>query len=175
MFVVNSRAVALLMTGFARRHKTAGRNWARVINISTDGASGYPNEISYWASTHAIESFSRAAVIELGPHGITVNLVSPGPVRTSWIGPDLEARVSREMPPAQGGTAGGGRRRDCILRLAAGLLDHRAVTLRRRQQANPPRNGPDWRIHDVLPLDLLYPCRCQPPNDKTYPTEKESQ
>jgi 3-oxoacyl-[acyl-carrier protein] reductase len=86
------------MTGFARRHKTAGRNWARVINISTDGASGYPNEISYWASTHAIESFSRAAAIELGPHGITVNLVSPGPVRTSWIGPDLEARVSREMP-----------------------------------------------------------------------------
>jgi 3-oxoacyl-[acyl-carrier protein] reductase len=97
-FAVNSRAVALLMAEFARRHIQAGRRWGRIINISTDGASGYPSEISYWASKHAMESFSRAAAHELGPYGITVNIVSPGPVQSGWISPELEAKCVSNNP-----------------------------------------------------------------------------
>ena len=97
-FAVNSRAVALLMAEFARRHISAGRRWGKIINVSTDGASGYPSQVSYWAGKHAQESFSRAAALELGPFGITVNVVSPGPVQSGWISPDLEARLSPGIP-----------------------------------------------------------------------------
>jgi 3-oxoacyl-[acyl-carrier protein] reductase len=97
-FAVNSRAVALLMAEFARRHIAAGRRWGRIINVSTDGASGYPSNVSYWASKHAMESYSRAAAAELGPHGITVNIVSPGPIQTGWISPDLEVRITSGIP-----------------------------------------------------------------------------
>jgi 3-oxoacyl-[acyl-carrier protein] reductase len=97
-FAVNSRAVALLMAEFARRHVAAGRRWGRIINVSTDGASGYPSEVSYWASKHAMESYSRAAAAELGPYGVTVNIVSPGPVQTGWISRELETKCVPAIP-----------------------------------------------------------------------------
>lgn len=97
-FAVNSRAVTLLMAEFARRHIKSDRRWGRIINVSTDGASGFPGEVSYWASKHALESFSRAAAMELGPYGVTVNVVSAGPVQTGWISPELEARILPGIP-----------------------------------------------------------------------------
>jgi 3-oxoacyl-[acyl-carrier protein] reductase len=97
-FAVNSRAVALLMAEFARRHIARARRWGRIISVSTDGAAGFPSEVSYWASKHALESYSRAAACELGPYGITVNIVSPGPIQTGWMSPDLEAKVVPAIP-----------------------------------------------------------------------------
>ncbi len=40
-FAVNSRAVALMIAEFARRHVARGAAWGRIINISTDGAPGF--------------------------------------------------------------------------------------------------------------------------------------
>jgi 3-oxoacyl-[acyl-carrier protein] reductase len=97
-FAVNSRAVALLMAEFARRFIERGAKWGRIINISTDGASCFPSEISYGASKHALESYSRAAAVELGPYGITVNVVSPGPVQTGYITAELEEKLLPEIP-----------------------------------------------------------------------------
>jgi 3-oxoacyl-[acyl-carrier protein] reductase len=97
-FAVNSRAVALLTAEFARRHIAAGRKEGRIINVSTDGAAGFPSSVSYWASKHALESYSRAAAWELGPYGITVNIVSPGPVQTGWMTPDLETKIAAGIP-----------------------------------------------------------------------------
>jgi 3-oxoacyl-[acyl-carrier protein] reductase len=97
-FAVNSRAVALMMAEFARRHLARGARWGRIINVSTDGAAGFPDEISYWASKHALESWSRAAACELGPYGIAVNTVSPGPVQTGWMPRELEEKVVPNIP-----------------------------------------------------------------------------
>lgn len=97
-FAVNSRAVALLTAEFARRHIARGATNGRIINVSTDGASGYPDEISYWASKHALESYTRAAAIELGPYGITVNIVSPGPVQTGWMPPEMVDKIAPQIP-----------------------------------------------------------------------------
>jgi 3-oxoacyl-[acyl-carrier protein] reductase len=97
-FAVNSRAVALLMAEFARRHIAREARWGRIVNVSTDGASCFPSEISYGASKHALESYSRAAAVELGPYGITVNVVSPGPVQTGYIAPELEEKLLPEIP-----------------------------------------------------------------------------
>src|SRR5215213_9613248 len=74
-FAVNSRAVALMIAEFARRHVARGAAWGRIINISTDGAPGFASEISYGASKYALESYSRAAAKELGRFGITVNVM----------------------------------------------------------------------------------------------------
>jgi len=97
-FAVNSRAVALMMAEFARRYVKRGARWGRIINISTDGASAFSGEISYGASKHALESYSRAAASELGPYGITVNIISPGPVQTGYIPSEEEERILHEIP-----------------------------------------------------------------------------
>ncbi len=97
-FAVNSRAVALLMAEFARRHTERGARWGRIVNISTDGAAGFPNEVSYWASKAALESYTRAAARELGRFGITVNCVSPGPIQTGYITPEFERTLAAEIP-----------------------------------------------------------------------------
>ena len=97
-FAVNSRAVALMMAEFARRHIARGATWGRIVNVSTDGASCFPGEVSYGASKHALESYSRAAAVELGPYGITVNVVSPGPVQTGYITPELEEKLIAQIP-----------------------------------------------------------------------------
>lgn len=97
-FAVNSRAVALMMAEFARRHLARGATWGRIINLSTDGAPGFPGEVSYGASKAALESYSRAAASELGRAGITVNVVAPGPIQTGWITPEMELQVAAASP-----------------------------------------------------------------------------
>lgn len=97
-FAVNSRAVALAMREFARRHVARGASRGRIVNVSTGGSPGFSGEVSYGASKHALESYSRAAAAELGRYGITVNVVSPGPIQTGWIAPELEERIRAETP-----------------------------------------------------------------------------
>jgi 3-oxoacyl-[acyl-carrier protein] reductase len=97
-FAVNSRAAALLMAEFAQRHVQHGARWGRIINVSTDGAPGFRSEVSYGASKYALESYSRAAASELGQYGITVNVVSLGPVQTGWIPPEMERQIALETP-----------------------------------------------------------------------------
>jgi 3-oxoacyl-[acyl-carrier protein] reductase len=97
-FAVNTRAVALMMAEFARRHIEPNRSWGRIINISADCSWGSPAEISYRASKHALESYSRSAAAELGPYGITVNIVSPGPVQTGYITPQMEEGLIGDIP-----------------------------------------------------------------------------
>jgi 3-oxoacyl-[acyl-carrier protein] reductase len=97
-FSVNSRAPALLMAEYVRRHRSRGGTWGRIVNVSTDGAAGFPNEISYWASKASLESYSRAAARELAPYGITVNIISPGPVQTGWFPDEFEPQMARDIP-----------------------------------------------------------------------------
>ena len=97
-FAVNSRAVSILMANFARRIIERQTNWGRIINISADCAWGCPKEISYRASKYAMESYSRSAAAELGPYGITVNVVSPGPVQSGYITPEIEKALISEIP-----------------------------------------------------------------------------
>ncbi len=97
-FAVNTRAVALMIEEFARRHINRKANWGRIINISTDGANAHPSNVSYGASKYAIESYSRAAAVELGPYSITVNVISPGAVQTGWMTPEIEKTIASSYP-----------------------------------------------------------------------------
>jgi 3-oxoacyl-[acyl-carrier protein] reductase len=97
-FAVNTCATALMMAEFARRLVEGERGWGRIINVSADCSWGSPGEISYRASKYALESYSRSAAAELGPLGITVNVISPGPVQTGYISPEAEGQLIDEIP-----------------------------------------------------------------------------
>jgi len=97
-YAVNTRATALMIHEFAGRHIRRGATWGRIINISTDAADAHAGAVSYAASKHAMESYSRSAAHELGRYGITVNIVAPGPVQTGWLTPEQEAEIARKTP-----------------------------------------------------------------------------
>ena len=98
IFAVNTRAAVLMMAEFARRHIARAANWGRIINVSTAGAERFPSEVTYGASKFALESYTRSAATELGKFGVTVNVVSLGPVQTGWISPELERAVLPTIP-----------------------------------------------------------------------------
>jgi 3-oxoacyl-[acyl-carrier protein] reductase len=97
-FAVIARAAALLIAEFALRHRARGARWGRVICLTTGGARGFPGEVSYGASKSALESYARAAAVELGPLGVTVNVVDPGATQTGWMSPELERRLTARLP-----------------------------------------------------------------------------
>ena len=56
---------------------------ARIVNIaSTEGLGATKNTSPYTAAKTAVIGFTRALAVDLGPEGITVNCICPGPVRT---------------------------------------------------------------------------------------------
>ena len=97
-FAINARAYALLMSEYVERYLKRKASWGRIINISTDAAHAHIGNVSYAASKHAIESYSRSAAAEVGKYGITVNIVVPGPIQTGYITPENEAHISANTP-----------------------------------------------------------------------------
>ncbi|WP_016908707.1 SDR family NAD(P)-dependent oxidoreductase [Streptomyces xiaopingdaonensis] len=75
---LNTRAPVLATAELGRRAVAAGRP-ASVVNISSGAAlRARPGGGPYATSKAALEMATRAAALELGPHGIRVNAVSPG-------------------------------------------------------------------------------------------------
>ncbi|MDA3645424.1 SDR family oxidoreductase [Saccharopolyspora indica] len=119
-YAINTRAPALLMAEFHRRHLRRKADWGRIITISADTASGAAEEISHSATKNALESLSRAAAVEFGPAGTTVNIISPGPVQTGWLNEASRARLAEFSPLRRIG------RPDDIADLAVFLASHQA-------------------------------------------------
>ena len=64
----------------------------RIVNIaSTEGVGGSAYISPYTASKHGVIGLSRSLAVELGPTGVTVNVVCPGPIHTGMTDsiPDL--------------------------------------------------------------------------------------
>lgn len=97
-FAINTTAPVFLMEGFVSRHVSRKANWGRIVNVSTDWADCFPTEISYGASKAATEAFSRAAAVELGKYGITVNIIGPGPIQTGWMSKKVEEANAKNNP-----------------------------------------------------------------------------
>ena len=59
------------------------RKWGRVIHISSVlGVGSKPGRNVYSATKAALIGFAKASALDLGPHGITVNCIGPGPFLT---------------------------------------------------------------------------------------------
>jgi len=87
-----------MMAEYAKRHIARHAEWGRIVNITTDGSRCHESNVSYAASKHSIESYTRSAAVELGPYGITVNAISPGAVQTGWIPPPMEKEIAAQYP-----------------------------------------------------------------------------
>jgi 3-oxoacyl-[acyl-carrier protein] reductase len=62
------------------------KGWGRIINMSSmAGKMAYPKEIAYCSTKAAVLGLTRALAAEFGPHGITVNAICPGPIRTEML------------------------------------------------------------------------------------------
>ncbi len=96
-FAVNLQATLLLVTEFTRRFASSVGD-GRVISISTDAAQQFAGQVAYGSSKAAVEAMTRAAAVELGPRGITVNAVAPGPVQTGYIPAELHEELQEEIP-----------------------------------------------------------------------------
>jgi 3-oxoacyl-[acyl-carrier protein] reductase len=56
---------------------------ARIVNIaSTEGLGATPGDSPYVAAKTGVIGLTRALAVDLGPEGITVNCICPGPIRT---------------------------------------------------------------------------------------------
>ena len=84
-------------------HMVARGNGSIVNNASVNATLPDPLVIDYSAAKAALANFSKALSKEVGPHGIRVNAVSPGPVSTElWLG---AKGVAATVSGAQGSDA----------------------------------------------------------------------
>ncbi|MBD7956489.1 SDR family oxidoreductase [Microbacterium sp. Sa4CUA7] len=81
---VNARASLLLIAAFARQVPATG---GAVVAFTSDHTTG---NLPYGASKGALDRIVISAARELGPRGISTNVVNPGPIDTGWM--DAEAR-----------------------------------------------------------------------------------
>jgi 3-oxoacyl-[acyl-carrier protein] reductase len=73
---------AFLATRFAAPHMIAGK-WGRIVSLGgISMMKGTPGRAHVSAAKAAMVGMSRSLASELGPHGITVNVVSPGIIDT---------------------------------------------------------------------------------------------
>jgi NAD(P)-dependent dehydrogenase (short-subunit alcohol dehydrogenase family) len=78
------------------------RRYGRIVNISSATFFiGYPGLSAYVASKGGIIGFTRALASEAGPHGITVNAVTPGLIATEGVLGGEEAGLFDEIVPQQ--------------------------------------------------------------------------
>jgi len=119
-YAVNVRAMALLSVEFARRYP--GGPGGRIVNFSSGQSLGpMPGELAYVATKGAIEAFTRTLAVEVGPKGITVNAVNPGPTDTGWMTEELEQELIHKFPLGRIGQPGD------IARLVAFLASEEAA------------------------------------------------
>lgn len=65
-----------LLPGMKENH------FGRVVNMSSRASLGKPLRTAYAGTKAALIGMSRVWALELGAHGITVNAVAPGPIKT---------------------------------------------------------------------------------------------
>lgn len=88
--------------------------WGRIINISSISAQGHRDRANYCAAKAGTHGFIKSLAVELGPSGITANVVAPGLVVTAMTeatarrkGLTLEAHLHQaiqQIPVSRAGT-----------------------------------------------------------------------
>ena len=79
------------------------QRWGRIINISSvNGQKGAFGQCNYAAAKAGVHGFSKALALEVARHGITVNTVSPGYLRTQMVtavpADILETKILPQIP-----------------------------------------------------------------------------
>jgi len=87
------------------------RRFGRVVLLSSRAALGLQTRTAYSATKAGMLGMARTWALELGPDGITVNVVAPGPIRTDMFydvvekGSEQEQRLAASIPVRRLGQA----------------------------------------------------------------------
>lgn len=88
------------------------RRFGRILFNGSRAALGVPTRTAYAATKAGMIGMARTWALELAPHGITVNVVAPGPIRTDnfWgiveKGSARESELADRLPVGRLGTVG---------------------------------------------------------------------
>ena len=94
VFELNVTSNLILSQAIAPGMKARG--WGRIIFLSSImGLASHPGRACYSATKSAVLGICRALALELGPHGITVNAIAPGPILTDLPSSLLTAEQQR--------------------------------------------------------------------------------
>ena len=123
VMAINVRAIFLCCKNAFRHMKDRGTG-SLVLIASRLAQAAYPNMVPYVASKGAVVSMARALAVDLGPHGIRVNALSPGPTETPMLQQEI---AEADDPPAtrrqlEGQTLLGGIAQPLDIASAAGFL-----------------------------------------------------
>lgn len=97
VMAINSWGVAATVGAFAEALAASGRGSA-ILMASLNGFKAHPKQVLYTASKHAVVGILRAAALDLGPRGVRVNALAPGPIATEALMGRLAARHAQGMP-----------------------------------------------------------------------------
>ncbi|MFY7745956.1 MAG: SDR family NAD(P)-dependent oxidoreductase [Erythrobacter sp.] len=84
-----TRALAVMLTAQQRMVRAClpflrQSDAARIVNIaSTEGLGATPGDTPYVAAKTGVIGLTHGLAVDLGPEGITVNCICPGPIRTA--------------------------------------------------------------------------------------------
>ncbi|WP_314648667.1 SDR family oxidoreductase [uncultured Microbacterium sp.] len=95
---VNARASLLLIAAFARQVGTDG---GAIVAFTSDHTTG---NLPYGASKGALDRIVISAARELGPRGISANVVNPGPIDTGWMNDEIRDALTPLHPLGRAGT-----------------------------------------------------------------------
>ncbi|TQJ41879.1 3-oxoacyl-[acyl-carrier protein] reductase [Arthrobacter sp. SLBN-112] len=97
-FAVNTRASWQLIAAFARQATDDG---GAIVALTSDHTAF---NLPYGASKGALDRIVIAAARELGPQGISANVLNPGPVDTGWMTPEIREELTARQPTGRLGT-----------------------------------------------------------------------
>ncbi len=98
--IINVNLAAAILCAQAVLPAMKQRKYGRIVNLSSRGALGRENRTSYSAAKAGIVGMTLTWALELGPHGITVNCVSPGPTATEmFVRNNLEGKGPEALEP----------------------------------------------------------------------------
>jgi 3-oxoacyl-[acyl-carrier protein] reductase len=101
---------APLMLTQALLPKMREARFGRIVFVTSRAAMGVPTRSAYAATKAGVHGMARTWALELGPEGITVNVVAPGPILTDnfWgivpQGSEREAKIAAQLPVRRLGT-----------------------------------------------------------------------
>jgi 3-oxoacyl-[acyl-carrier protein] reductase len=96
-FAVNTRASWQLIAAFARQAADGGA----IVALTSDHTAF---NLPYGASKGALDRIVIAAARELGPLGISANVLNPGPIDTGWMNDEVREMGTRQQPGGRLGT-----------------------------------------------------------------------